>query len=95
MIKFFILGAPCKPFVTLVQLLQGAGPPCGIVKLLFLSNSPPGPLYSSLLLTPPSGPPPPKASLIGVLVLGPELMLWKACEKSFGGAIGALICGIE
>lgn len=80
-----------------VQLLQGAGPPCGIVKLLFLSSLLPGPPYSSLLLSPPPpNGPPPKTSLIGVLVLGPELMLaWKACEKSLGAEIGALMCDTE
>lgn len=31
---------------------------------------------------------------MGVLVLGP-MLAWNACEKSFGGAMGALICGME
>jgi hypothetical protein len=39
--------------------------------------------------------PPPNVSLIGVLVLELFMLAWKACEKSLGGAIGALIWGIE
>lgn len=39
--------------------------------------------------------PPPKLSLIGVLEFELDMLAWKACEKSFGGAIGALIWGIE
>ncbi len=39
--------------------------------------------------------PPPNVSLIGVRALELDMLAWKAWEKSFGGAIGALICGIE
>ncbi len=32
---------------------------------------------------------------MGVLALEFDMLAWKACEKSLGGAIGALIWGIE
>jgi hypothetical protein len=32
---------------------------------------------------------------MGVLVLLLFMLAWNACEKSLGGAMGALICGIE
>jgi hypothetical protein len=61
---------------------------------------PSGSEYSSLrsaelwLCPNPSGPPP-NVSLKGVLALELDMLAWNAWEKSFGGAMGALIWGIE
>jgi hypothetical protein len=71
----------------------------GPVKLR-LRFMPSGSEYSSLRspefwLCPSPSAPPPNESLIGVLALELDMLAWKACEKSFGGAIGALIWGIE
>jgi len=88
------------PYAPVPAVVAGDGP----VKLRF-RFMPSGSEYSSprspepcLCGPSPSGPaptPPPKESLIGVLELEFDMLAWKACEKSFGGAIGALICGIE
>jgi hypothetical protein len=58
-------------------------------------SSPPRWWSPELWLGPSPRGPPAKESRIGVLELEPDMLAWKACEKSLGGAIGALICGIE
>ena len=67
----------------------------GLVKLRF-RFMPSGSEYSSLRspedwLCPIPSEPPPNESLMGVLALELDMLAWKACEKSLGGAIGALI----